>query len=473
MNMCKTTDPHGAAETEPITAQSMHGHSRRQTLSRPAALAHVSEKAGPRAAKAAGATSKDPPNSVGRATNSPQSLGLFKTKSGLDITQTIVELVWLASEQGYLTFGMVREAFPRDILTPDDMAEVCQILAQGAVELVQPAAPTRLEESIHLKNRGTALQNSMEQADAVQPGTGHTEVALIKRLEETDHEMRQILYSFGFAAHEHLIRAEKLLAHPSEQTFEYLVGHRKDRSRVHYLQILPGLVKEVRALDQKTAAAYGDWRQALAQPNGDEHRIEFRKLDHELQQTFPRFCYQTEVIQEMIATAQNIATNLRASQRVLQQSRHPHASICQMPRADVERHNIEALEEWVRMPCEVFLRNCTQLQTAETGLEQARCQLMRDHLHLVASIAGTYSNRGLALPRLVREGVFGLSSAVEQFGDGHALRFSVYAACRIRQSMRDALAAHPSPSRPTPPPAASENHTISGHPQEEPLLKDK
>ena len=30
-------------------------------------------------------------------------LRLFETKSGLDITQKVIELLWLASERGYLT----------------------------------------------------------------------------------------------------------------------------------------------------------------------------------------------------------------------------------------------------------------------------------------------------------------------------------------------------------------------------------
>jgi hypothetical protein len=71
-----------------------------------------------------------------------------------------------------------------------------------------------------------------------------------------------------------------------------LVADSEIRSRIQYLRILPNLVKEVRALDQKASAAYRMWRQALVQPNGEEHRTEFRKLDRELQQTFPRFCYE-------------------------------------------------------------------------------------------------------------------------------------------------------------------------------------
>ena len=52
----------------------------------------------------------------------------------------------------------------------------------------------------------------------------------------------------------------------------------------------------------------------------EKHRTEFRELDRKLRQSFPRFCYQTKVIQEMTAIAQNIAGKFQASQHVLDQA---------------------------------------------------------------------------------------------------------------------------------------------------------
>jgi RNA polymerase primary sigma factor len=262
-------------------------------------------------------------------------------------------------------------------------------------------------------------------------------------MEDEDHEMRQILYSFGFAAHEHVARAEKLLAHPSTESVEHLVADSEIRRRIQYLRMLPNLINQARTLDQKTLAAYRMWRQALGQPNSERHRTEFRKLDGELQQILSRFCYRAKAIQEMSATAQSIAAKFRASQRVLQQARRCRDSVCQMPVLDVERQTIEAMEEFVRMPCELFLRNCARLKTAETRFQQARCEMIQGHLPLVASIAATYSNQGHTLPELIRGGIFGLIRAVDKFGYRREWKFSAYAAGSIRQGVRDALAAQP------------------------------
>jgi hypothetical protein len=267
----------------------------------------------------------------------PRLLGLFETKSGLDITQKVIDLLWLASERSYLTFEVVHQAFSCHDLTPDDLSAIRGTLGQAGVALVdlstvgpgQSAAQTVADGSVHRETQGDSVQSGGQRTDEAQLLPRDAQIAFSRRMEEADHEMRQILYGFGFAAHEHVARAEKLLAHPSEESFERLVSDSEVRSRIQYLPILPNLIKETRVLDRKAAAAYRKWRQALDQLNGEEQRTEFRKLDRKLQQIFPTFRYQAKVIQEMSAIAQNIAARFRASQHVLQEAQRGRDLVCQ------------------------------------------------------------------------------------------------------------------------------------------------
>ncbi len=252
-----------------------------------------------------------------------------------------------------------------------------------------------------------------------------------------------------------------------------MVAETEIPSRIQYLQTLPNLVKQVRALDQKAAEAYRMWRQALGQPDGEEQRIQFRKLDHKLQQIFPKFCYQAKVVQEMIESALRIDARFRASQDVVQKAGQSRNLAWQMTLVDVERQTMATMEEFVRMPCEVFLRNCIQLKTAALKFQQARCEMIQDHLRMVASIAGTYANRGLALPQLIREGIFGLIRALEKFGYQNERGFSPHAARRIRQSISDALAAKARLRQNFPRRAAREANKTPGITQEEPPLQVK
>jgi hypothetical protein len=456
MNSCQRINDLGAAGTALKAVPDVYGHSRRKTHSRPSVVAEMPRGPNLRATSAGHADSRDPPTSATVPANSPWSHGLLNTQS----------------ERHYLTFEMVQHAFSGNNLTLDDLAAVWRTLGQAAGDLVEPsgveaiesAAHTAAEELAHLKSENAPVQNRRQQTDEAQPLPREAETALIKRMEDADREMRQILYGVGFAAHEHIDRAERLLAHPSEESLGHLVAAPEIRGSVHYLRILPNLVKQVRALDHRAAVAYREWRQTLGQPNGQTNRAEFGKLDRELQQTLPGFCYQAKVIQKMIALAQGFAAKFRASQHVLERARRCGDPVCLMPRVDVERQTIEAMEAFVRMPCDVFLLNCSQLEAAETRFQQARCELIQNHLHLVASIAGRYSNGGLTLPELIGEGISGLIRAVEEFGYRHEWRFSTYAACWIRRSIRDALESHPCSGRRPPPLAAGQSAASSGRP---------
>jgi len=381
-----------------------------------------------------------------------QSRGLFEAKSGLDITQKVIELLWLASERDHPTFEEIQKNCADDKLAPDDIAAICQILGQAGVALIEasavrPAQPTIRPAANELGQRklhSAAVQDYLRRIGEGQRLEPVVDADPLTRIKAADHEMRQIIYGFGFAAHQHVVWAEKLLASPSAKRLEHVLAGLEIRSRNQYVKALPHLVKQVRALDHKAAAAYREWRQEPDQPDGGKHLTEFRRLNHELQQMLPQFCYQVTIIQQMMAIAENIALQFRNSQRVQEQVRQGHNSaVCQLPLADVERQAVETMEEFVRMPCEEFLRNCARLKAAAAEFQQARCQLIHDHLPLVASIAGSHRNDSLPQPRLIREGIFGLLRAVEKYGYKYSWRFSANASWWIRQSMREALAAQP------------------------------
>jgi Sigma-70 region 2 len=366
MNTCEMLNKHGACMTPQKAPRPACGQARRQRLTRPTLPVRASEQPSAHEAEAGAAPSRDPPPSATTSANSTRSFGLFKTKSGLDISLGMTELFWRASERGELSLELVRKTLPADVLTLDDVAKVCRSLTQAGVKLadaavlesIKPTVPRPPAESIYLKEDTASFQNSLQPTREAQRGPECTPAALLGRMEEADLEMRHILY-------------------------------------------------------------------------------------------------------ELLALARNIAANVRASQQFLNHALKSHASVCQMPLIDVERQTIEALEEFARMPCEVFLRDCDRLEAAAARFQQARSELIRSHLYLVASIAGTYLNRGLPPHQLVRDGISGLIRAVGKFGYQREGRFSGYAACWIRQRIRGVLPARLCSEESPTQRAASDNTTNS------------
>ncbi|MEE9493550.1 MAG: RNA polymerase sigma factor RpoS [Gammaproteobacteria bacterium] len=73
------------------------------------------------------------------------------------------------------------------------------------------------------------------------------------------------------------------------------------------------------------------------------------------------------------------------------------------------------------------------------GNRSARNKLIVSNLRLVANIAKTYRNRGLALLDLIEEGNLGLMHAIEKFDPERGFRFSTYATWWIRQAVERAI----------------------------------
>jgi RNA polymerase primary sigma factor len=74
------------------------------------------------------------------------------------------------------------------------------------------------------------------------------------------------------------------------------------------------------------------------------------------------------------------------------------------------------------------------------GDDDARDELVRRNLRLVAKIAHAYAGRGLELDDLIGEGNLGLIRAARDYRAGFGTRFSTYAAYWIKQAIRAALA---------------------------------
>jgi RNA polymerase primary sigma factor len=77
---------------------------------------------------------------------------------------------------------------------------------------------------------------------------------------------------------------------------------------------------------------------------------------------------------------------------------------------------------------------------AREGDRDARDYLVRANLRLVVSFARHYIGRGLPLEDLVAEGNLGLLRAVGRFDPAMNTRFSTYAICWVKKSIRLALA---------------------------------
>ena len=75
-----------------------------------------------------------------------QSIGSFKSSSGVDLTEKVKELLRLAQEQGYLTYNDINDALPDTIVSADELDEIYIKLRNLEVEIVDQAEVDRLKQ---------------------------------------------------------------------------------------------------------------------------------------------------------------------------------------------------------------------------------------------------------------------------------------------------------------------------------------
>src|SRR5882724_8443200 len=374
--------------------------------------------------------------------------GTIKTKSGVDLTEKVRELLMLAKEQGHLTYDDINDALPENIVTPEDLDQIYTKLANLEVEIVDQAEVYRVEapeaEEEEEKGRLDILDDPvrmyLRQMGKVPLLTREQEVSICKRIEEAENEQKRIIYSFGFAAKEHIALAEKLISEPPKERFDRVIVDKKVESRDRHLKVLRQLVKKVRELDQKVDEKYGRWQDTSKPPFKDRAFNEFKKLDKKLQETFPRFFYKQKVIEEMVLVTQNIHDKIQASLRAIGEMERQRKSEQQQSIIKSERQKIRALEEFARMPYAAYLSAYEQLNTYAAKAHQAKTEMAEANLRLVISIGKKYTNRGLAFLDIIQEGNMGLMKGVEKFEYRRGYKFSTYATWWIRQAITRAIA---------------------------------
>jgi RNA polymerase primary sigma factor len=378
------------------------------------------------------------------------------------LSPEVKNLIEEGKKRGFVTYDELNKVLPDDMVSPDKLDTILQMMDDLGIEMVETAAeggegkseagfePDDDErefeqpEEVETKTRGVSekiddpVRMYLTQMGEIPLLSREDELRLAKRIEITRKRFRTKVLESPIA----VIEAIQILedVKNGELAFDRTLKADSaiDVSKFEVLDRLPQVIDRIRSTVFDSHECFDKLENShLNGKQRDKTRGRLRENQRRCVVMLEEMNIQSKKIKPMMEKLESLSRKLDEVTTEIEDIRAGKGSKIKLASLKKELDQIQA--QTLEGPEELRSR-VRDIRERFEDYEKTKRKLSSGNLRLVVSIGKKYRNRGLSFLDLIQEGNTGLMKAVEKYEYRRGYKFSTYATWWIRQAITRAIA---------------------------------